>query len=103
MLERCHAGDSSDVKLPVLAACVGELVDPVHVDEPFRAREPEVEKRDQALAACEYLRLVAVAGQEIERLLDGARLLVGEGSRLHRRRNASPRTNPARPTATNGP
>jgi hypothetical protein len=56
---------------------------PVDVDHDRRAREPHVHERDQALAAGQHLRLRAVAGQQVERLVERAGRVVLERRRLH--------------------
>ena len=55
----------------------------IDVDEHGRPGQPEVQHRGQALAAGQDLRLVAVATQVVERLVDRARIDVVERRRLH--------------------
>ncbi len=64
---------------------------PVHVHEHGRPRKPHVQHRDEALPAGEHLRLVAVLGEERNRLIDRAGPLVAERDGLHRVTRASPR------------
>ncbi len=59
--------------------------DAVDVDEHGRADEPHVQQRHEALPAGEHLRLVAVLGQQRDRLLDGLGTLVAERRGLHGR------------------
>src|SRR5207237_6643154 len=56
---------------------------PIDVQDNRRARQTEVEQRDQALTAGEDLRLVAVARQELEGLVERSWGMVRERRRLH--------------------
>jgi hypothetical protein len=63
-------------------ADVAEAVEAADVDEYARPRDAELHRRDQRVPAGEHLR-VAVAPEELDRLLDRPGSLVREGSRDH--------------------
>jgi hypothetical protein len=65
-----------------------ERLDAVDVDEVRGAHDPEAEGRNEALSACERLRVLAAFGEQLERLLDGVGTRVGERRRLHARASA---------------
>ena len=97
-LERRLPRQRADAQRAVRAAQVRELGDDaVEVDERRRAREAEVQERDERLAARERLRVLA---QHRERGGDRVRRDVVERGRLHVRRRrshaapASPRRHP---------
>src|SRR5581483_6083032 len=70
----------------------GEAGDVVDVDDQLRPREPEVQERDEALAAREDLRVVSVRREEGERLCLRRRRAVLEARGLHVTPRASART-----------
>src|SRR6202035_1963734 len=57
--------------------------DAVDVDQPRRPRETKVHQRDQALPSCQHLAVVAVARQQVERLVQALRIVVLELRRFH--------------------
>src|SRR5215217_4450983 len=59
----------SDVRHVVVLVELVEAGDPIDVDERARRREAELHERDQTLPAREYLRFVAVALENRDRLL----------------------------------
>src|SRR5258706_14202393 len=91
MLEVRVTGHRADHEAPILAFDVAERIDPVDVDQARRPRKPEVHERHQALTAREHLAVVAMASQQIERLLLGLRVVVLEPCRLHARASSTTR------------
>ena len=65
--------ESADRDLAVALADRAEVADPTDVDHDFGLREPELHRGDQAVAAREHLRVLAVPGEEPERLLERRR------------------------------
>jgi len=61
------------------AAKPGDAVD---VDEEARLQKAHVERRHQALAAGQQLRLIAMLGEKIERLLERRGAAIGKVRRL---------------------
>ena len=66
-----------------VGADAGELVDSVDVDQDRRPGQPEIHRRDQALATGQKLGLVAMLGLERERLRQRGCRDVFERGRLH--------------------
>ena len=82
-LHRMLAGGRADGEAVGGGADIREFADAVDVDQGLGMRGPEVEKRDQALAAGEDLGSVTLPRQQSERLVDGARGVIHEPRRLH--------------------
>jgi hypothetical protein len=61
---------------------VVKAADPVQIDENARLGQSEVEERPQALAAGEWLRIAAEAGEQRDRFLDALGSVVVESVRL---------------------
>ena len=74
----------ADPQAPVFLLDAVQAFDPVDVDQLTRRGEPELHDRDQALPSREHLRVVAVRGEEAERLVEGRRSVVLEARRQHR-------------------
>ena len=81
-LHNAVADERSDRQPRVSFLQLGQAVDPVEIHENARRGKPEVEKRPQALAPCERLRVTAEAREELERLLEALGSVVVEGVRL---------------------
>jgi len=75
--------ERADPQLSVLLD-VGEIRDPIEIDEELRLCEPELHQWDEALTAREELSLALCALQELDRMLQVRRDLVLEGCRDHR-------------------
>ncbi len=61
----------------------GERRHPVEVHDVLEAREPQRQHRDEALPSGEWLRLVAVLGEQTDHVVDRLGRVVLEGRRLH--------------------
>jgi len=68
----------------VLLLDVRQRTDPVDVDQGGRSAQAEVHERDKALPPCQDLCISTVPLEQGQRLLDRCRLVVFEGSGLHR-------------------
>ena len=55
-----------------------EVGDAAEVDEIGGAREPQLHHRDEAVAAGEHAALLAEAGEQADRVIDGRRAMIGE-------------------------
>jgi hypothetical protein len=81
-LEATVADKRSDRQSRVGFIQLGEAVDPVEVDENARSGKPEVEKRPQALAPRERLRVTAEAREQLECLVEALGRVIVESVRL---------------------
>src|SRR5207302_868796 len=77
------ARHGADDETAALAPDSRQGFDVVDVDQPRRPGQAEVHQRHQALAAREQLALIAMSGQQLERLVLGARVVVLELRGLH--------------------
>src|SRR5262245_50509122 len=74
----------ADAQRPVrVLAVVVQAGDAVDVHEQFWRGEPQLHQRDEALPPGQHLWLTAAAGQQADRLGEGARCLVTEPRRVH--------------------
>ncbi len=80
--ERGVPGERADRDPVAVLADVAEVVEPADVDEHRRARDAELHRGEERVAAGEHLR-VLVAPEELDRLLDRPRPLVREGRGDH--------------------
>src|SRR5215469_2947959 len=69
-------GQRPDPQLATVHLDIGQLAEPVDVDQRLRLREPQLHHRDQAVPPGQDPRLRAVPGQQPERVLDAGCLLV---------------------------
>src|SRR6266516_1059628 len=69
-------GQRPDPQLTAVDLEIGQLAEPVDVDQGPRLREPQLHHRDQAVPAGQDPRLRAVPGEQAERVLDAGCLLV---------------------------
>ena len=80
------AAERADAQRAVaVLAVVAEAGQVVDVDEQRGGGEAQLEQRHEALAAREHLGVVAVLGQERDRLVEGARRRVAEAGGVHQR------------------
>src|SRR5580704_12336100 len=79
-LHEAHQG--ADLDHPVLVGDVVEAADAVDVDEKPRARQPHVQRGNESLAASEEAR-IALATEQLERMLDRACLCITKWRGLH--------------------
>ena len=70
--------------VPVLVHIV-ERIDAIDVDQAGRTREPKIHRRHETLSASKDFSFLAVRGEEIERIVDGARRKISERDGFHRR------------------
>ena len=75
--------ESADGHAAVVLTHVGEVGEPVDVDDDARMGEPEVQHRDQALAAGQDLRLIPVVMEVREGFVERAGGEIVESGRLH--------------------
>ena len=68
---------------PAVLAHAGQAADPPDVDQVLGLGQAQLHHGDEAVAAGEQLRVVFVAGQEPNRLLDARHPMVLEGRRVH--------------------
>src|SRR5919112_2834150 len=59
-LDRTLSGERPDLQISIALAYVGELVQPVYVDENLRRSQPHVQQRSEALAPRQNLSDLAV-------------------------------------------
>src|SRR5439155_25333204 len=83
--------EGADHEVPVFLLEPVEPLDAVDVDERPRRGDAQLHHRDQALPACQHLRLVAEALKDRDRLVETRRSEVLEGRRIHRKRLLSSR------------
>src|SRR5690606_4614531 len=99
-------GAGADRQRAVAALDALELVEPRDVDQVVEERQPQIQHRDQALPAGEHLGLIAELGEQLRRLGQVGRPVVGERCGFHaappeRRPNTQPSASPtASPAAT---
>ena len=82
-LEGALANERAQTQAPRLRAYGGKRGDTVEVHEDGRASETHVHHGHEALAARQRLGVGAVAGEELQRLVDRARGEVFERGRTH--------------------
>ena len=78
-----HQRPDADRRAAIVDAA--ERFDPVDVDQHPGRRQPHVERRHQALAAGQHLRVAGVVAQQRHRLVDIARTPIKKRTGLHRR------------------
>jgi hypothetical protein len=83
-LGRALAGRRADADRAVLGLDRVQALDAVDVDDHGRRREARVHQPDEALPAGEHAGVVAVPGEMVDRLREGARRDVVERSRFQR-------------------
>ena len=76
-------GHRADGDMVVAVLDEGEPVDAIEVDQGFRPGQSEVKDRDQTLPARQNLRVRAVTGQQVERLVQARRREIVELWRFH--------------------
>jgi hypothetical protein len=82
-LDGVLTGEGADDHAAVVRANVREIGDAIDVDQRLGMREPEIEQRDEALAARQDLGAIPVIREQAERFVDGTRSEVLESRRLH--------------------
>ncbi len=84
-LETSMPGKRANAQLASFLAHVIECIDTINVDEARRAGEPKIHRRHEALSAGKDLSFLTVHGEEIERIVDGARRKISKRDGFHRR------------------
>ena len=72
-LETSVPGKRANVQLASVLAYIIERIDAIDVDQAGGTGEPKIHRRYEALSTGKDLSVVAVRGEEIERIVDGAR------------------------------
>jgi hypothetical protein len=76
-------GEGADAQRPAGDRDPGKALDACDIDEQFRFGQPQVERGEQALAAGEHPRAIAVAIEQVEDLIQRAGFGVSEIRRFH--------------------
>ena len=84
VLDVVVAGEAADRDRVAGVAHVGEVGEPTDVDEHRRRRQPQLHQRQQRVAAGEELGVVAVLGEQRDRVVDGVGAGVVERGGDHR-------------------
>src|SRR3990172_3348067 len=82
-LDRALSRHRAEVNRPVAFLDISETVDPIQVDESGGPAQPKVQKRHEALAAGQDLRVSTIPGEQSDGLLDTRRSMVVEFRGLH--------------------
>jgi hypothetical protein len=84
-LEASVPGKRANAQLSLVFAHIIECIDAVNIDEARWTGEPKIHDRHETLSAGKNLPVLAVRGQEIERIVDCAGRKISERDGFHRR------------------
>ena len=84
-LETSVPGKRANAQLAPVLAHIIKRIDAIDVDQAGRTREPKIHDRHETLSASKDFSFLAVRGEEIERIVDGARRKISERDGFHRR------------------
>ena len=82
-LETNVTGKRANAQLATVLAHIIERIDAIDVDEVRGAGEPKIHRRHEALPASKDLSFLAVGGEEIERIVDGAGCKISKRDGFH--------------------
>ena len=84
-LEASVPGKRANAQLSLVFAHIIECIDAVNIDEDRWTGEPKIHHWHETLSARKDLSFLTVRGEEIERIVDGARRKISKRDGFHRR------------------